>query len=242
MDISKLTFNKNVIISSFRILPNGSAVATRPMVVCFPKRFEEAGYAEIYDKITCIGMVGIIVGNQYACLGVLASFTFLSADVSETLINGIPHYLLGFEEGETVIENMTVPVNPLTSYDFYIEFIKYARIPWYSTYEKVLAVMDEGKPVTGRSNGNSAQVLRVPLSLTCRDPDNPEIPFRYGKNLENPNKEPLIIGINNPGQLLTGTFARFSGGYLSDNTIAGIEETPSEMTALEEVLKGIPNE
>lgn len=242
MDIAHLEHDKGYILNSIRTLSDNSVIATRKVDVFFPKRFEDHNLAEIYDTIRCIGLVGIVAGNKYACLGVLTRFAFSAGDVSETNINGDTYVVMHFEPGETIIESLLVPADPLITYDYFLEFIKFARIPWYIDFEKLLDVIDESRVIAGSFSGSCAQVIRVLLSLTCRDPDNPDVEFRYGNNISNPNVKPLIIGMNNPGQLLTGTFARFSGGYLADNTIAGIQEGPTEITELEKILKGIVDE
>lgn len=239
MDVSQLQHDKEYILSSLKTLSDHSVIATRKIEIFFPKKFEEHNLAEIYDSVSCIGLVGIVANNKYACLGVLSKFTFLAGDVSELNINGEAYVSMKFEPGETIIETLYVPADPLITYDYFLEFIKFSRIPWYIDFETLLSVIDESKQVAGSFSGSCAQVIRVLLSLTCRDPDNPDVEFRYGNNINNFNVKPLIIGMNNPGQLLTGTFARFSGGYLSDNTIAGIQEGPTEITELEKILKGI---
>lgn len=242
MDITQFKHNKGAALSALRVLPDHSVMAVKPVTMCFPKRFEESGLAEVYDEVSCIGLVGVMSGGYYACFGGLAKFIFQPGDVSETVINGTPYVVMEFEPGETVIQSLLVPIDPLITYDFFLEFIKFARIPWYIDYEKILEIIDESGSVTGSSSGSSPQVIRVILSLTCRDPNNPDLEFRYSPLLKDPNAKPLVIGMNNPGQLLTGTFARFSGGYLSDNTIAALQEGPTEITVLEEILKGLPDE
>lgn len=219
-----------------------SVIAKVPLKIYFPKRFEEARLAEIHDKVSSIGMVGVVVGNKYACLGVLATLTFHPGDIGEEMVDGVPYVVLSFEAGETVIENLIVPKNALISSTFCEEFVKYARIPWYISYEKVLQVIDESPSFLNFTFASCPQVLRVIISLTARDPDDPDISYRYGKNLNNKDKPPKLIGMNNPGDLLSGVFARFSGGYINDNIIAGLQEEPDEMQQLEEIFKGIPNE
>lgn len=54
--------------------------------------------------------------------------------------------------------------------------------------------------------------------------------------------KPRIIGINNPGQLLNSTFSRLSSGYMSDNIVSGILNPDTQMTTLEEVIRGLPEE
>lgn len=242
MDIAQLQHDPAAIERALTPQPDHSVIAKVPLKIYFPKRFEEAKLAEIYDKVTSIGLVGVVVGNKYACLGVLANLTFHPGDIAEEMIDGVPFVVLTFEAGETVIENLVVTKNALMVASFCEEFIKYARIPWYIGYEHILQIIDESPSFLGFSPASSPQVLRVIVSLTARDPVDPDVSYRYGKHLNDRSKPPMLIGMNNPGDLLSGTFARFSGGYLNDNIIAGLQEEPEEMQRLEEIFKGIPDE
>lgn len=241
MDVKTLTRRPDVIKQVFTTLPDESVIANKTISLCFPKRFEEAGLAEVYESIRCIGMVGVISGDSFASIASLGQFEFTPGDVVENRIEGETYVWMTFEKGEQVIRSLHIPVDALLTYDYMNEFTKYGRIPWYLDYEHVLSVIDESAYVTGSRTGDTAQAVRVLYSITCRDPTNPDVAFRYGKGLEDPTVKPLVIGMNNPSQLLTGTFARFSGGYLADNTIAGLQEDASEMTAIESILRGVPD-
>lgn len=242
MDVSTLQFDKRAIKEALETQPDHSIIAKKPLIVCFPKQFEHAGLAEVFDVVSCVGMVGIVCEGKYCCLGVLGRFNFTAAVISEEIVNGEMYVFMHFEPGETVVGSLYIPIDALIVYDYFLECTKYARMPWYLDFEKFLSIIDESTGIVGTPTGSSAQVIRVIYTLTCRDPNNPDIAFRYSKDLENPSVKPLVIGMNNPSQLLTGTFARYSGGYLSDNVIAGLLEGQSDVSQLEEILKGIPNE
>lgn len=238
MDISNLVRNKRAVLSTLSMLPDRSVIATKKLSITIPKRFERSNLCEVTEKVVCVGAVGIVVDNYYAPQCVLARLTYTSGDIEETVINGEKYYLLNFLPGETVIERMRVATESLIGYQFYMEFKKYGRLPWYLEYEDVNSALDEAKYYTGKSTSNSAQALRVIDSLTCRDPDNPDLSFRYGKSIDDLNKRPVVIGVNNPGQLLTGAFARMGGGYTDENTTAALLENNVDTTDIEKVLKG----
>lgn len=241
MDINNLERNIGKVKSSLRVLPNGSVEALQELEVHIPKRFEQSKLAEIYESVDSICMIGIVVGNYYCSLTALTSITLEPSNISERVINNEKYYILHFYPGDTVIRRLTTPQESTLQYNYYLEFTKYARIPWYLNFEIICSVFDESRYYNGKAMGNSNQAFRVIYSLTCRDPNDLDIPFRYSKALDDKNKMPKIIGINNPGQLLSGVFARLTGGYLSDNIIAGAMEENSKVTTLEEVLKGIPD-
>lgn len=240
MDVSNLKKDRERILSALKFLPDHSVVALKKLTICLPKRFEQSNLAEISDKVSTILMLGIIVGDAYGFLGGLANVSLKPGDIREETINSDRYILLEFEPGETVIESLTVPMDSSISYSYYIEFTKYARITWYFDETDLLPLYDEAKFYTGKSMGTCNQAIRVLYSLTSRDPDDLDIPFRYSPKLEIPGSKPRIIGINNPGQLLNSTFSRLASGYMSDNIISGILNPDTKVTTLEEVIRGLP--
>lgn len=240
MEIEKLKKDLGVINSSLKVLPDKSVVALKKLTICFPKRFEQSGLAEISDQVTSILMLGVIVGDKFGFLGGMVKVVLKPGDIYEETIGNDRYFMLDFEPGDVVIESLTVPMDSNIGYYYYLEFTKYARIPWYFDETGLLGVYDESKFYTGKSMGTSNQAIRVLYALTCRDPDNLDIPFRYSNELKDPSKKPRIIGINNPGQLLNSTFSRLASGYMSDNIISGILNPDTKVTHLEEVIRGLP--
>lgn len=241
MDITRLKFDRGC-HKALEELEDGSVVAVKDLSIIIPKRFEDSRLAEVTDIVSTIYMLGLVVGDKYCFLGALASVVLFPGEIQEITINGDRFYQLDFLAGETVIENLTVPQDSNLSYYYYLEFIKYNRIPWYATFTQILSVFDEAKYYTGKSFGNSAQAVRVLYSLSARYEKNPNIPFRYSPDIDDPTKQPLIIGLNNPGQLLSSTFARMTSGYMNDNITAGLTNPDEKTTVLEEVYRGLPEE
>lgn len=242
MDVSNLIRDPGRVFAALTRLPDGSVIANRPLKMCFPKRFEENNFATITDEVVAVGMMGIIVDNHYASLAVLLRYTFLPGEIEEVIMAGERYIMMSFEAGETVIERLKVATETMLGYYYYMEFGKFANIPWYLDFEIVNAVLDEAKVCTGKAISEANQAMRVMYSLTCREPNNPEVAFRYSPAINIPNAVPLVIGVNNPGQLLTGVFARYSGGYITENTTAALLEDDTPMSDVEKIFKGIPDD
>lgn len=228
--------------SALRTMEDGSVVAVKKIRCMVPKRWEKNNFVEISDVVTTIMMVGVIYDNYYMMFGGLTRITMKPGEITEMSVNNERYYVMEFEPGEVVIESLTIPQDTNIGYSFYIEFTKYARIPWYCTESEILAVYDEAGYYTGKSFGSSAQCVRVLYALTMRDQNNLDIPFRYSPDFNKPDAKPRIIGINNPGQLLNSTFSRLSSGYMADNIIGGILNPDTKVTELEEVIRGLPAE
>lgn len=240
MEIEKLKKDRGRIDSAYKVMPDGSVVALKKLTVCFPKRFEQSNLAEISDTVTCILMLGIIVGDAYGFLGGMVKVNLRPGDIYEETIGNDRYFMLDFEPGDVIIESLTVPMDSNIGYYYYLEFTKYARIPWYFDASDLLSIYDEAKFYTGKSMGTSNQAIRVFYALTQRDPKDLGIPFRYSSSLKDPTVKPRIIGINNPGQLLNSTFSRLASGFMADNIISGILNPDTKVTHLEEVIRGLP--
>lgn len=240
MNYDNLKRDRERINTALKVLPDGSVVALKKIKVCFPKRFEKSNLAEISDIVTSILMLGVIFEDSYAFFGGLAKVVLKPGEIYEDTIKNDRYYILDFEPGDVVIDSLTVPMDSNIGYYYYLEFTRYARIPWYFDENDLLSVYDESKFYTGKAMGTCNQAVRVLYALTERDPDNLDIPFRYSPALKDPSVKPRIIGINNPGQLLNSTFSRLASGYMSDNIISGILNPDMKVTTLEEVIRGLP--
>ncbi|QDH47111.1 virion structural protein [Aeromonas phage LAh10] len=241
IDITTLKHDRGLPGAVLKLMPDGSAVATKRLKCCIPKNWERSNLAEIADVVTTILMVGLICDGKYAMLGGMTRIVMKPGEIDEISIGGTRYYIFDFEPGEVVIENMTIPQDSNIGYYYYLEFTKYARLPWYCSEASLLAVYDAAKFYTGKGFGTSNQCIRVLYALVMRDPNNLDLPFRYSPDL-NKGGKPKIIGINNPGQLLNSTFSRLSSGYMADNIIGGILNPDTKVTELEEVIRGLPAE
>ena len=242
IDPDKMIHDEGRVKSALRVMQDGSVVAVKKLRCLVPKRWENNSFVEISDVVTTILMVGVVVDNYYMMMGGLTRIVMKPGDITEQTINGDRYYVMEFEPGEVVIENMTIPQDSNIGYSYYIEFTKYARLPWYCSEASLLAVYDEAGYYTGKPFGSSAQCIRVLYALVMRDANNLDIPFRYSPDFNKPDAKPRIIGINNPGQLLNSTFSRLSSGYMADNIISGILNPDTKVTDLEEVIRGLPAE
>lgn len=240
MEIEKLKKDLGVVNAALKVMPDNSVVALKKLKIVLPKRFEQSNLADVSDTVYSILMLGIIVGDSYGFLGGLCRVVLKPGEIYEETFGTDRYYVLEFEPGDVVIESLVVPMDSNIGYYYYLEFTKYARVPWYFNYEDLLSVYDEAKFYTGKGMGTSNQAIRVLYALTCRDAVNLDIPFRYSPSLKDPKAKPKVIGINNPGQLLNSTFSRLSSGYMADNIVSGILNPDTKVTELEEVIRGLP--
>jgi hypothetical protein len=165
--------------------------------------------------------------------------TLVPLSIREVGIKGVQYLVLEFTKGDTVIENRKVIQDPNKPYAFYMEFLYYAKLPWYVDEDILSALFDNARNESGADVGSSPQVMRIFTSLMFRDPDNLEKPYRGSKAMLE-GRPPVVVGLNNSGLLIDGTFPKLGGGYMKDNTLAAIVNPDTKVTDLEKVIKGVP--
>lgn len=240
MEVKDLKLDPNKISSVYTELEDGSVVANRSFEVYIPKRFTENGLAEVSDVVETTAVLGIVIpGECYAPLTALMKITLCPASIRDVSIEGVKYLVMEFEEGDTFIRNVDVPLDANTPFYYHMEFLVYAKIPWYVDKDTLTALFDSAGADLGKRVGSSPQVTRVINALQFRDPDNLDNVYRNSKAMID-GREPVIVGINNSSMLIDGTFAKLSGGYLNDNMLSAIINPDDKVTDLEKIIKGVP--
>jgi hypothetical protein len=240
MNVDNLKRDPARVNALYTVQPDGSVVANRDFEIHLPKRFVENGMAEVGEVVTTAAVLGVVVpGEFYGLLSAMVDITLMPLSVNETVIKGVAYLVLEFSKGDTVIENLTVIQDSNKPYAYMLEFYYYAKIPWYMNKNDVTSLFDKARQQSGSDVGSSPQVIRVYTAMMFRDPDNLDKPYRYSKAMLE-GREPVIVGLNNGPMLIEGTFAKASGGYLADNTLAAIINPDEKVTDLEKIIRGIP--
>jgi hypothetical protein len=240
MDVENLKHDPSLGDKLLQELEDGSVVAKRDFEIHLPKRFVDKGMATVEETVTTAVVLGLVLpGEAYASLVSLMDITLVPLSIREVAIKGTPYLVLEFTKGDTVIENTQVLQDSNKPYAYYMEFFYYAKLPWYVTENILSSMFDNARNESGSDVGSSPQVMRVPVSLMFRDPDNLEKPYRGSKAMLE-GRSPVIVGLNNSGLLIDGTFPKLGGGYMRDNTLAAIVNPDTKVTDLEKVIKGVP--
>ena len=240
MDVNNLKHDPAKIHTLFTEQPDGSVIANRDFEVYLPKRFTENGMATVADKVQTAAVLGLVIpGECYAPLVALVNVTLIPLSIREVSIQGTQYLVLEFTKGDTFIENTMTLQDPNQPYFYFMEFLVYAKLPWYLRQQDLTSLFDHAKQESGDTVGSSPQVMRVFSSIMLRDPDNLDNPYRYSKAMKE-GKPPTIVGLNNSSMLIKGVFPKVTGGYLQDNTLAAIVNPDDQVTDLDMIIRGIP--
>ena len=240
MDVSVLKRDRAKIRKAYTINPDYSVTANRALEVHIPKRFTDNGMAVIGDKVTTVLVAGLVIpGEAYSPWIALVDVTLAPSSVREVGINGVLYYVLEFEEGDTLIENLRYIQDPNRPYSYFMEFDLYAKLPWFMSDRDLTSLYDNAAKESGGNVGGSPQHMRVYCSLMFRDPDNLDNAYRHSKAMLE-GRPPVIVGLNNSSMLIDGTIPKLTGGFLQDNTLAAIIKPDTKTTDLELIVKGVP--
>ncbi len=241
MDVTQLIRDRGRVMSALKKMPDGSVVALEPIKVYLPKRFEERGLADITETVETIAVIGLVLeDNSYCSFVAQCKIRLSPGNIRESVINSVKYYLLEFEKGDTVIKNLEVPMDSLINYHYFMEFVHYAKIPWYLDVNQMPSLFDNAVKTTGKGVGTTPHVFRVIYSITNRDPESLERAYRTSEAMVK-NIDPIVVGLNNTSMLTDGTFNKLIGGYMGDNIVGAILNPDDRVTVLEKVIKGIPD-
>lgn len=241
MDVSGLKRDKAKIRKAYTVNDDLSVTANRHLEVHIPKRFTENGMTELGDKVSTVLAVGLVIpGECYAAWIALADVILIPSDIREAVIDKTQYYVLEFEEGDTLIENLRYIQDPNRNYSYFMEFDKYAKLPWYMNSEKQLTgLFDNAAKESGAMLGSTPQHMRIYYSMMLRDPDNLDNAYRHSQAMLD-GRPPVIVGLNNGSMLIDGTLPKITGGNLQDNMVGAIVNPDTKVTDLEKIVKGVP--
>lgn len=240
MDIDGLKRNRAKIRAAYTINDDLSVTANRYLEVYIPKRFTENGMAAVGDKVTTTMVIGLVIpGECYSPWIAIADVIMAPSAMREVAIKGTPYIVMEFEAGDTLIETLRYVQDSNKNYAYFMEFNLYAKLPWYMSSKDFTSLYDHAKKQSGSAVGGTPQHMRVYASLMMRDPDNLDVAYRNSKAMLE-GKPPVIVGLNNGAMLIDGTFAKITGGFLQDNTVAAIINPDTKVTDMEKISKGVP--
>lgn len=240
MDVSGLKRDRAKIRKAYTINEDKSVTANRDMEIHIPKRFVDNGMATVGDKVSTSLVAGLVIpGECYSPWIALADVTMAPMGMREVGINGVQYLVLEFHEGDTLIENLRYIQDPNKNYAFFMEFNLYAKLPWYMSDKDFTSLYDHAGKQSGSIAGGTPQHMRVYASKMMRDPDNLDNEYRNSKAMLE-GRPPVIVGLNNGSMLIDGTYAKLTGGFLQDNTVAAMINPDTRVTDMEHIVKGVP--
>jgi len=242
MELTDLVKDPNKVRKAITVLDDGSVVANRELNVYFPQRFIQNKMAEVIDYVSVLPVLGFVIPDEcYMCWTSMLPMRMFPSEMRDVSVKGDKYICMVFREGDIVFENIQASIDPNVPYFYFMEFVNYAKIPWYMDYKAHSSLFDSARSEIGKAVGSSPHVMRVLASIIYRDPDDLEKPYRGSKAMKE-GREPVIVGLNNPSMLINDSFSKIMGGYLADNLLSAIIKPADKVSNLDRLIRGIPTD
>lgn len=242
MDVSGLTYDSDKTEKAITILEDNSVIANRRLDIYIPQRFVENGLAQVTDFVYTAPILGFVIpGECFSCFTSMLKMKMFPSEMVDEVINGDRYVNMQFYKGDVVFESLLAPKDPNISYFYFMEFLNYAKIPWYMNDEDHSSLFDSAADELGKAVGSSPQVIRLMCSMIYRDPDDLDKPYRYSK-AKKEGRPPVIVGMNNPSMLIDDSFSKLMGGYLADNLLSAMLKPSDKITTQDRMMRGMPTD
>ena len=239
MSVTELEHNPEKVKKALTRLEDGSVIANRRLIVHLSQRFIANGLAEVTDYVDTAPVLGIMLPDEaYTCFISMLRVKMFPSDMQEVSVNGQKYIAMEFFKGDTVFESVVSSVDPNMPYFYFMEFLNYAKIPWFMNYKAHSSLFDSALFELGKKVGATPQVMRMLSSIIYRDPDDIEKVYRGSKAMKE-GRDPIIVGLNNPSMLINDSYSRYFGGYLDDNILANIIKPNDKVTEFDKLIRGI---
>lgn len=219
---------------------SGQVITTEGCRIIFPARWALYDLAEVNVEPYFYGLVKIqtLDGNAYAIQNML-SFIHSDPDTIETVkVDDDPYYVLTYHPGSVVIKTTTLLKDNDILSAVYSEFIKRGKVPFYVTYNDLNKVFDTAASHAGRSLGDTADIMAVPISIIARNPKDVTQYYREIINTVDPNTvKPVYVPITSVDQSATSAITKITGSYFYQGVVSAINNPTDQAEVLDLVLR-----
>lgn len=239
MPFSTLVRNKDVVLNALSLDQSGSIIVKQPLEVIFPARYEESDFADIAGNVYVLGIFAIKVGNQYAVNNLPARILLHPTEINKVKYNDNDYYVLSFEKGSIFTSNINVVKDDTLGYYIYNYFIALGKVPWYMGPLDMLKLFDKMEEYTGKGYGAHPSIIKMIISMTMRDANNPLLYWRQTINSSNDidKKQPEYVPLRNIPLGARNTTAKLMGAYFDEGLNSALLYPSDKTEVVEEILR-----
>ena len=201
------------------------------------KRFENQDLISISDKVNCVGIMDMVINNEYnAQLHLLSIIQMSVTETSTITIEGKEYYKFSLTHGDIFMHNTQLVKNQSVIYAVYVEFLTRGNLPYHLSYDKLATVFDSAKEVCDVNLPVNHAIFEMMYSHLSRSKENKFQQYRYTDMKDDFD----FIGLNNVAYAPDSTSARMLGSYFSDGTLASLLHKNEKPAIFEDLLRGKP--
>lgn len=239
MDISKLTRNAGVVLSTLKEI-NNTVVATKNTKIYIPARFSERNLASLGSETYIIGIYAIVVEDKYYAVSVVNAMIKIEPTTYKFVnINDEDYIEFIFEPGSTVISNLNLVKTDTLTYRIYDEIISKGNIPWYLGYLELGSIFDTAKKHAGTNIGDNRETTELIISLIARDKKDRTKYYRTTvKSIDDVEKvPPAYISMRSVIYAATNTLNKIAGSYMESGIVSALVSPSTREEHVESLLK-----
>lgn len=240
MSYINYTRNKDAILNAMELVPSGELIAKTPLKIIFPVNYEEKDLASITDKVHVLGIFAIIVGNNYATNVLPAKVNLFPSEIGKYKEGESDYYVLEFEKGSVITDNINVVKEETLGYYIYNYFIALGRVPWYLSALDLLTLFDHSGKYTGKTYGVNHVILEMIISSIMRDSQDLN---KYWRQTLPPIKraiydnKPDVIPLRNVPYGARNTLAKLMGSYFDEGLNSALINPSTTTEKIEALLR-----
>lgn len=231
MDVKNLKRDKEKVLSYFKETPSNSIIVTEDCYVQFPSRFIQRELGDIDIGVEVYGLFALVFNDTYAVLN-FASKVILNSNIIEYVqIDDVEYINVMFRKNDVMIINTNLVKKETVIFDILDEIIFKGKIPWYTTYDDLIKMLDTAKPYAGMNLNNlmGAELLASMCGRCDKDRT------KYYRTCS--DSEIFYIGLRNVFYSATSTLTKLSGSYLNDGIKSALLSPTKDISELEKAVR-----
>ena len=219
---------------------NGQVITTAGCKVVFPVRYEIVGLAGIGSEAYFYGLfqISTLDGAYYAVHNCLSYIHSSPDSITTITIDDVPYYELTYDAGSVVINSVELLQNSSIIGKVYKEFINRGKVPAYVSYRDLNQVFNTAKEYTGKSIGDSFEILAVPISIIARNPDDINQYYREILDTVDPDKvKPIYVPASSVNFSASSALTKLTGSYFYDGVVSALNNPTEQTELIDHVLR-----
>lgn len=239
MEISQLKRDANYVLNAILQSPDGTLIAKQDLKITFPVAYEEKHLATISTDVYVVGIFGIIVDGFYASNTMLSRVRLFPTEIEKESIDEVEYYVLHFEKGSTIVENMNLVKENTIGYYVYNYLIAQGKVPWYMSAIELLNLFRDSNYYSGVNYGSNHVATELIAAMIMRRND--DINQYWRQSVENIddviNQPPQYIPLRDVIYGARNTTAKLMGAYLNEGMKSAIMYPSENTESVEEILR-----
>ena len=236
MNIKKLSRNARVIRN--KLFTSDNKIFTHEdTIIQVPSRYINRDLLNITDKITCLGVFAIIIGNEYGVLSMTTGVELLPSNIEYVSIEGSEYINFLFDAGDVVFISDDVVISDTYIEAMFNEFIFKGKVPWYFEYDDLGNLLESTEQYSGSKIGNNRILLEILVSMVARIRGDERTYYRMSDGPKFRKDSLHIIGIENVYYNTSDTTTKLIGSYFRDGVISALVNPTDKVYNIENILR-----